>query len=181
MSRYQITQSKYLNKNELEHLEHICYKEIEENPTKLRNPLLILIALKTGSRAQELLNIKLSDINIKSKTIEIHGLKGSDDRAIPIHAKIFKLLMQYISNNNIKNDELLFPICYETLINIWELYRPCKKKFHSTRHTFAIELYKKTRDIKLVQMALGHRSIINTQVYVDYIYKTQELKRAVME
>jgi integrase len=30
---------------------------------------------------------------------------------------------------------------------VWDLYRPCAKKFHALRHTFAIRLYRKTKDL----------------------------------
>ena len=36
---------------------------------------------------------------------------------------------------------------------------------HSLRHTFATELYRRTRDLGLVQAALGHASITSTMVY----------------
>ena len=36
---------------------------------------------------------------------------------------------------------------------------------HSRRHRFAIQLYRKTGDLLLVQQALGHRSIASTTVY----------------
>jgi integrase len=71
----------------------------------------------------------------------------------------------------------IFPISYQRLYQIWDHWKPCKKKLHSLRHTFAIELYRRTRDLRLVQMALGHKSINNTMVYADYIYTQEELKK----
>ena len=37
--------------------------------------------------------------------------------------------------------------------------------FHTLRHTFAMRLYQKTRDVLLVKEALRHRSIASTLVY----------------
>jgi integrase/recombinase XerC len=54
------------------------------------------------------------------------------------------------------------------------------KKFHSLRHTFAIELYQKTKDLRLVQVALGHRNITNTMIYADYVYSQQELRKLIL-
>ena len=79
-----------------------------------------------------------------------------------------------------KADDLLFPISYSRLIQIWEHYRPTHKKFHSLRHTFAIRLYKKTKDLRLVQVALGHRNITNTMIYADYVYSQQELRKLIL-
>jgi integrase/recombinase XerC len=55
------------------------------------------------------------------------------------------------------------------------------KKLHGLRHTFAIRLYKKTKDIRLVQVALGHRNITNTMVYADYAYSQQELRKLILD
>jgi site-specific recombinase XerC len=38
-------------------------------------------------------------------------------------------------------------------------------KPHDLRHSFAIRLYRQTRDLLLVQAALRHRSIVSTTVY----------------
>jgi len=74
----------------------------------------------------------------------------------------------------------LFPISYHRLYQIWHQYRPVAKKFHSLRHTFAIRLYRKTKDLRLVQVALGHRNITNTMIYADYIYSQQELRKLIL-
>jgi integrase len=36
---------------------------------------------------------------------------------------------------------------------------------HDLRHSFAIRIYRKTRDLLLVQAALRHRSIASTTAY----------------
>ena len=36
---------------------------------------------------------------------------------------------------------------------------------HTLRHTFATDLYRDTKNIKLVQKALGHAALSNTMIY----------------
>ncbi|MHC4238392.1 MAG: tyrosine-type recombinase/integrase [Planctomycetota bacterium] len=48
---------------------------------------------------------------------------------------------------------------------------------HSLRHTFATRLYEQTGDIRLVQRALGHRSISTTEIYT--LVADTRLKRAI--
>lgn len=152
----------------------------------MRDCLLISLALLTGARAQEILNVKYSDVNIYDQSLLIHGLKNSNDREIPIPAKTFKYLLQYlnIDKSTTLSPELMkqriFPISYIRFHQIWDKYRPCHKKLHSLRHTFAIRLYKKTKDIRLVQFALGHRNIANTMIYADYVYSQEELKKLIL-
>ena len=109
------------------------------------------------------------------KTILLKGLKGSNDREIPIPDWLFNEVQKLAPTSG-----RLFPVSYSRLRQIWEFYRPVPKKFHSLRHTFAIGLYKKTRDLRLVQVALGHRNITNTMVYADYVYSQQELRRLIL-
>jgi integrase len=177
--RYSLNKNKYLLAPERERLEKIIDDYMEKNT---RDCLMLLLALKTGARAQELLNIKIEDINRYDESILIRGIKGSNDREIPISSKIFQRLIRYMNSQQANKlaHEPLFDISYNRLYQIWEFYRPVHKKFHSLRHTFAIELYQKTKDLRLVQVALGHRNITNTMVYADYVYNQQELRRLIL-
>lgn len=172
--RYGLNKNKYLLPEELAHLERLLNEHMAEDA---RNCLALLIALKTGARAQEVLNIKKGDLNLYDESILIHGLKGSNDREIPIQAALFKKLVTYSKS---VEGELLFPITYNRLRQIWDLYRPVRKKLHSLRHTFAIQLYKKRKDIRLVQVALGHRNVMNTMIYADYVYSQSELRKLIL-
>lgn len=172
--RYALNKNKYLLPNEVEHLERLLNASMDKDP---RNCLALLLSLKTGGRAQEILNLKKSSLNPHEETVLIHGLKGSNDREIPLPPALFKKLMNYA--NSIPGDEL-FPITYNRLRQIWDLYRPTAKKLHSLRHTFAIQLYKKTKDIRLVQVALGHRNVMNTMIYADYVYSQTELRKLIL-
>jgi integrase/recombinase XerC len=166
MKRYALNKNKFLNTNESKHLKSL----IKDSS---RDALLIGLALRTGARAQELLNIQKSDLDVDGKSVLIRGIKNSDDRLIPLEKTFFKKLLEY---SKTIEGETLFPISYDRLVDIWNHYRPTKKKFHSLRHTFAIELYRATKDILLVKAAMGHRSLLNTMIYCDYINQTERLK-----
>lgn len=169
--RYALNQTKYLLPFEVERLRSILRSFQSKDP---RNCLLIELGLSTGARATELLNLQLSDLNEADESVFIHGIKGSNDREIPLKSELFRRLVAL-------GTQKLFPITYPRLYQIWDLYRPVPKKFHSLRHTFAIELYTRTKDIRLLQVALGHRNITNTMIYADYLYSKQELRRLIVE
>lgn len=173
---YQLNKSKYLVENELIELNRILGLFREKD---LRNTLLIEVALNTGARATELLNITWSDLDDYENTVFIRGLKGSNDREIPLKKTLYNNLKK-LKNPSDKPEHSVFKISYPRLVQIWNQYKPVNKKFHSLRHTFALGLYKKTRDLRLVQVALGHRNIQNTIVYAEYVYSTQELKRLIL-
>jgi site-specific recombinase XerD len=71
----------------------------------------------------------------------------------------------------------IFDISYKRLHQVWQEWKPVNKKLHSLRHTFAMNLYKKSKDLRLVQTAMGHRSINSTMIYQEYEYTTQEYRK----
>lgn len=196
---YSLNKNKYLLDFEFEKLNQILTSFEDRD---VRNVLLLKLALNTGARATELLSIKVKDIDQKSKSVFIYGIKGSNDREIPLDNKLFLDLQKYIhlsrsvpkskKNANPKfshnpenhvsffEETQLFEITYPRLVQIWLNYRPVQKSFHALRHTFAIRLYKKTRDIRLLQFALGHRNIANTMIYADYVYSQEELRKLIL-
>jgi integrase/recombinase XerC len=174
-ARYQLNKNKYLLDPEVDRLEELLRKRLASDA---RDALAIFLALRTGGRASEVLALRKSDLNAYDETIFIRGIKGSNDRELPLEARLFEQLARFA--DSLKAPELIFPIGYHRLRQIWDLYRPCAKKFHSLRHTFAIRLYRKTKDLRLVQVALGHRNITNTMIYADYVYSQQELKKLIL-
>ncbi len=47
---------------------------------------------------------------------------------------------------------------------------------HTLRHTFATDLYRETKNLRLVQKALGHASVATTQIYTHIV--DEELEEA---
>lgn len=172
--RYALNKNKYLLDPEVERLEYILQSFKDKDP---RNSTLLWLLLNTGARAQESLNLRMEDLNTFEESVFIRGIKGSNDRELPLPSWLFKRLEREAGRSG---SELIFPITYNRLRQIWDLYRPVHKKLHGLRHTFAIRLYKKTKDLRLVQVALGHRNITNTMVYADYAYTQQELRKLIL-
>lgn len=162
-----MNKSKFLSPIELEHLKQTLEKFRDQDT---RNVTLIETLLYTGSRATEVLNITKADLNSEDQTVFIKGLKNSRDREVPLKKPLFDALMALCRTSNRP-----FDISYSRLVQVWELYRPCRKSVHCTRHTFAIEIFKAKRDLRFVQLCLGHKSIQSTMVYSDYIYSREEM------
>ena len=171
-ARYSLNKNKYLLDAEYDKLLELLKTYLKSDS---RNCLLLLLAVQTGARATEILNLRKEDLDHSTQSVFIRGIKGSNDREIPLYPWVYRELAKIEPKDN-----KIFPISYNRLRQIWQHYRPTHKKFHSLRHTFAIRLYKKTKDIRLVQVALGHRNITNTMVYADYGYTPQELKKLIL-
>ncbi len=162
-----LTKSKFLTNDEFEHLHHRL------TSIHTRDSLLLLVALETGARSIEVLNIRAADLDDEDMSVLIKAKKLGQSREFPLQPTTYRKLkyLCYISGGH------PFPITTRRFRQIWHEWRPCKKKLHALRHTKAIRAYRKTKDIKLVQQVLGHKSIQSTMVYVDYLYTAGELRK----
>lgn len=163
--QYQINTSDYLSQSEQASLLEVLKKY------PCRDTLVIELLLKTGARASEVLMIEPKHLNREDSTVLIQGLKGSDDREIPLSKDLFSRLSLACSRG------IPFDIGYSRLQAIWYHYRPVKKKLHSLRHTFAVNIYSQTKDLLLVQTALGHRAISSTMVYAKHLSVKNDLRK----
>ena len=167
-----ISSNKYLSGEEI--------KELKESLAlaSVRDQALVGLLMSLGMRGAEVLAIPVKDVNITEGVIYVPGKKRSNGRLCPIPSHLVAVVERHLLER--KNTEMLFDLSASGLKLVWNRLRPCKKGVHSLRHTFAIELYKKTRDIKLVQVCLGHKSILSTQVYADFVYSTEEIRKALI-
>jgi len=175
MKLHQLDKHKYLKPIEVvelnERLDNAKRKEA-------RNVLMIRLLLKTGARASELLAVRPMDLHHETHSVFIRGLKDGKDRELPVPYKLFDQLVKEAEGK--EKDKPIFPIALRTLQGIWYDLRPVEKKLHSLRHTFAFNLYKNTKDILLVKMALGHKSIQSTMVYQEHLYEQEAFERLVL-
>ncbi|MBQ7674593.1 MAG: tyrosine-type recombinase/integrase [Alphaproteobacteria bacterium] len=141
----------------------------------LRNLLVIELLFSTGMRVSEVSNLKISNIDLKSKNINIYG-KGSKERIMCLtNDCIAKLLEQYLDIRN-NNSEFFFinklgnPYSDQSIRNMINSYaKAAGVEIHITphmfRHTFATALLDEDVNIRYIQQLLGHSSIVTTQIY----------------
>jgi integrase len=162
--------SKYLNQEELTSLEACLLRSLGKDK---RNAVMLLVALYTGTRANELLGIQWRDIEFKTGEIFISTLKGGRNRTVCVPTSILDHLATIDRNKH----ESPFDIGYQRLVDIWNEYRPSRKPLRSLRHSFAMKAMSKSNDIRFVQRVLGHRSIANTMIYLEYDYSPDQYKK----
>lgn len=173
MRDYICTSEKYLSDDEFARLEKTLHANAKKDP---RNTLIFFLLLYTGARPSELLAAKISDVDWGSGLILLRGIKNSRDRDIPLPAWLFDKLKSFKRAEALPH-ERIFPIAYNTLGEIWRQYRPCEKTLRCTRHTFAIRVYKKCKDARIVQKMLGHKWLGTTEIYLDYAHSQEEFRR----
>lgn len=164
-----MNQTKFLGANECYELEQIFAKYVN------RDTLMLELLYRYGMRSHELLGVAVADVNIQNKTLFVKGAKSSNSREFPLSDELFLRLLTQMGNK--APSERIFPFHYNTLRGIWQVYRPVKKTLHALRHSVGVRLYKQTKDLRFVQKVLGHKSILNTQIYETYVYTQEEFRR----
>jgi integrase len=139
-------------------------------------PEIITVALHTGMRLGEILNLKWKDIDLFRKTITVLKTKNKDPKTIPMTDTVFALLQA--KAKVISMSGYLFTTQNGTKIRARNLQREWYKvmarakienfRFHDLRHTFATRLVQSGVDLYTVAKLLGHRDISTTQRYAHH-------------
>lgn len=155
----------------------------------IRNKCIFEVLLCTGCRVNELVNIKLDDIDINNQEIKVLG-KGNKERIVYLGSYAVDSLNDYLKiRNNIlknKNNNYLFlnhlgnKITTRGIRDIIDkilLKSSANLKItpHTFRHSFATMLLNEGCDLKSVQELLGHVSLSTTSIYTHV--SNEELKR----
>lgn len=171
---YKLTFQKFLSLEEQFELEENLARA-QRDKTLRPHGLFVELVRATGCRSKEALNLEWKDLNYSTHSVMITGLKGSNSRELPLSRDLFSRLGKLPMTNN-----KIFQVKERGMRYVWEKFSSSGKGIKSLRHTFGLTLFEKTKNIKMVQLALGHRSIINTLIYMDYYYSQTELRGAIL-
>ena len=161
----------------------------------VRDWLIIDLALCTGLRLSEIVNLKCGDIMIRDNygSLLVRRGKGGKSRAVCFGRSLKKHLAgyfrwkKYVREDISQEDHLLISdrtgnaltgrAIQKTFFRCASLSGIHGHRFHDLRHTYASHLYKASGyNLRLVQKQLGHSSIAITQVYADVL--DSDLKKA---
>lgn len=143
----------------------------------VRNLVIVELFYSTGIRRVELVQLRMSSVDLLSKSIKVLG-KRNKERLLPLIPSVIESLTNYISVRkevNSKSDYLFLTEkgnkIYETLVyrvinNYFSMVSTkVKKSPHILRHSFATHLLNQGADLNSVKELLGHSSLASTQVY----------------
>ena len=148
------------------------FQNFKNDGIKGRDQLVIEVLYSTGIRREELINIKVSDINFENQLIKVKG-KRNKERLVPILPTLINSIQKYLMKNSSK---YLFSSKDGTRISKSTVYRIINRYFrkvstkaklspHVLRHTFATHLLNNGADINSIKEILGHSSLSSTQIY----------------
>lgn len=127
---------------------------------------IIVLALSTGMRQGEILNLKWNDMNLREGYLIIHESKNDERRRIPITGHALEILKKH---NNIRRIDTNFifygnkPTSPYFIRNIWtELMARAEIedfKFHDLRHSAASYLAMNGASLAEIAEILGHKTL----------------------
>lgn len=157
--------------------------------TSQRNKTMIQLLLNTGLRLSEMTNLKWNDIDLMTGQVKVVEGKGLKDRILWLDEETLTMLGKW-KQRQFKEwgrSDLVFTTrtlhsldgkAVRSMIKTYSDKAGIKKHIttHSLRHTFASDLLRDTKNIRIVQKALGHADISSTQIYTHIV--DEELEEA---
>ncbi len=149
-------------------------KQLINAPTNSKHQLFIGLLYATGVRVDELIHLKINDLNFNRKLLLVRQGKGKKDRYTLLSENIIKKIQEYLSNR--KNEsQYLFetPDGHITDRTAQQILKYAKNKAkikktvtpHILRHTFATHLMEANIKTEYIQQLLGHNDIRTTRIY----------------
>jgi integrase/recombinase XerD len=149
-------------------------------PLGHRDRAMLEVLYATGVRVSELINLKLTQVNLNQGVLRIIG-KGDRERLIPLGEEAQEWLRDFIDGPRAeilleRQTEYLFPTRRGDRMTrqaFWHIIKRYGKKAgvrkklspHTVRHAFATHLLNNGADLRVVQLLLGHSDVSTTQIY----------------
>ena len=139
---------------------------------------IIITALNTGMRKGEILNLKWSNVDFKTRYILVEETKNGEIRKIPMNEKLTATLE---GAKKVSKSEYVFSENGKPYGDVktgwWTVLRKAgieNFRFHDLRHTFGSRLGMAGVDIRTIQELMGHKDIKMT---MRYSHPTPEHKK----
>lgn len=145
----------------------------------VREKVVLEVLYAAGPRRQGLLDIKLTDVDLRARLIRIHH-KGGKERFVVINPRAVLSILRWlpqraaIASKFAKDEGWLFigrqgQLSGQRILDIVHAVAERagipRAHCHSLRHSFATHMLDNGTDLRVVQELLGHESIATTQIY----------------
>jgi integrase/recombinase XerD len=145
-------------------------------PALLKHRIILMLIYSAGLRGQEVVNLKISDIDFERMTIHIRQSKYKKDRIVPLSLVVAMGLQKYLQaehphiwlfNGKSSHES------YSVKGISWVMREALKKtsitksvNLHSLRHSYATHLLEQGVNIVTLKGLLGHADITTTMMYL---------------
>ena len=145
------------------------------NKIENRDKAMIEMLYATGMRISELVNLKITDVDMKRSVVKVFG-KGSKERLVPFGETALDSLRSYLNEREQSSSKEIFlsnrgkkmtRVAFWQRVKIYLIRENLKNSIspHTLRHAFATHLLNRGADLRSVQLLLGHSDLSTTQIY----------------
>jgi len=159
---------RYLSDEERERLLDACKDSANTNLY-----LVVVLALNTGARQQEIWDLRWSNINLIKGLITFSETKNDEFRSVPLKGHPLKLLLEH-SRIRREDSDIVFPSKKNPSVS-YDFRNPWKKallvaevedfRWHDLRHSCASYLAMNGQPIRTIAEILGHKTLSMVQRY----------------
>jgi integrase len=153
---------------------------------------LVSLAISTGARRGELINLKWADVDLKAARAVVHDTKNGDARTLPIVGKALPALRALKLHGSATSPWVFqqpsgVPGPYENFDFHWQAALEAAGidnfRFHDLRHTTASYLAKQGASLLEIADVLGHRTMAMVKRYshLAHYHKTTVVERMAKE
>ena len=155
--------------------------------TTVRDRAILLLLLRTGMRIGELLEVKVSDLNLAERKILIYvGEKNFQGRAVYYNEDAEQALRDWLTERDTQSDYLFagrsgsgtlsYATARNAMVKALERAGLSDKGYslHHLRHTFATDMLNAGMRLEVLQQILGHQEIEMTMRYAKMTDLTRE-------
>ena len=161
----------------------------EETWINLRNRAIFELIYSTGMRAQEALDLDVTDVHLEGLWAIVKG-KGGKERVLPFGEKARSALEHYIEGARGRRKESVealfvnrqgYRLSYRGLLKVMKKHQLSVSLFkdlalHGIRHSFATHMLNGGADLRSIQELLGHSKLSTTQKYTHIsMHKIMEI------
>ncbi len=153
------------------------YKEASQTAMQLRNIAMVLLGLRMGFRASDIVKMKLSDISWSKQTIAVQQQKTDKFLKLPIPIEVGNILYRYITTgrpetsskeifvaHRVPYAKLNRRACLTAMNNILDKQ---SRGFHIIRKTFASHMLQNNTEPKMIAETLGHSDDSTVMKYLS--------------
>jgi site-specific recombinase XerD len=162
-------------------------EEVKLMISKAKNPIhetILLVLYSCGIRLDEIMNIRMMDIDFYRKNILVHG-KGRKDRFVPVVDEVLNKIKTHFKHLKPKDyfcscQDGSKRLCSRTIgliVSNCAKWAGINKRVypHLLRHSYATHCLEDGIDIRYIQLLLGHSSILATAAYT-HVASMPEIK-----
>ena len=154
----------------------------QESSESLLYPIVV-VALSTGARRGELLNLRWKDVDFERGFIRLEETKNRERRAVPLTSHAMEIIRELAAVRRIDDDRVFpFRSGVEGLRVPWERALKTAKvtnfRFHDLRHTAASYLAMNGATLAEIAEVLGHKTL---QMVKRYAHLTEQHTSRVVE